>query len=76
MSVDVSWFCYCDDCDEKIDSGTYSHRNATEARQSAQQHGAVRRKMRDGKMYDFCEDCWAERMDGSDYEAPEKKVKR
>jgi hypothetical protein len=70
MSVCVSWFCYCDDCAERLDDGDQSNKTATEARR-----GVLRRKMRDGKLYDFCKECIEDRAHREDDSVPERPIR-
>jgi len=67
MSVAVSWSCHCDDCGERIDNGSNANRSATAARKSGH---VERRKMRDGKLYDFCRTCLEDRARHKDDSVP------
>lgn len=76
VSVSKSWFCYCDDCDRRIDSGDQWHTTAESARKSARMFsGMKRRTLDDGKIYDFCGDCDSERaaLDEYDRRVPSKR---
>jgi hypothetical protein len=76
VSVSKSWFCYCDDCDGRIDSGDQGHNEADSARRSARMFsGMKRRKLDDGKVYDICGDCDRERaaLDEYDRRVPSKR---